>query len=369
MNKLIAIMILLIVIAMSVVIITSENANVPVKYDKPISVEKINNTTFIDYSNYYVEEKVINGVNEIWFVKNTSYNQTDAIYGAIPSGDNFTVNITFNGNGNVSKGYITPCQAMVGYIQGVSDSGSFKFNAYVYLDYGVVNQIGLIDGVSFVDECGYTAYAKFNLTFTNLYYNAKNQLVSLNNSITYLPNSIQYNSNSTLYNYDNKIPSYVSSFNITYYISSFSSTNTKYEITFTAKNNANFTLNVSNSKYINVKSAILFLPDGVYTYNYTINNITNSNILYVDNANVSVVLQVSQYSNNYVLYLYLIITFTGLALVGKYTRGFIISYSLSGLLFLFIGYKEQIEFFTQNTIILIITFLAILFTYKVVMED
>ena len=58
----------------SIQIITSENANVPVKYDKPISVEKINNTTFIDYSNYYVEEKVINGVNEIWFVKNTSYN-------------------------------------------------------------------------------------------------------------------------------------------------------------------------------------------------------------------------------------------------------------------------------------------------------
>ena len=235
MNKLIAIMILLIVIAMSVVIITSENANVPVKYDKPISIEKINNTTFIDYSNYYVEEKLINGINEIWFVKNTSYNQTDVIYGAIPSGDNFTVNITFNGNGNVSKGYITPCQAMVGYIQGISDSGSFKFNAYVYLDYGVVNQIGLIDGVSFVDECGYTAYAKFNLTFTNLYYNAKNQLVSLNDSITYLPNTIQYNSNSTLYNYDYKIPSYVSSYNITYYISSFSSTNAKYEITFTAK--------------------------------------------------------------------------------------------------------------------------------------
>ena len=51
MNKLIAIMILLIVIAMSVVIITSENANVPVKYDKPLAIEKVNNTTFIDYSN------------------------------------------------------------------------------------------------------------------------------------------------------------------------------------------------------------------------------------------------------------------------------------------------------------------------------
>ena len=73
MNKLIAIMILLIVIAMSVVIITSENANVPVKYDKPLAIEKVNNTTFIDYSNYYVEEKVINGVNEIWFAKNSSY--------------------------------------------------------------------------------------------------------------------------------------------------------------------------------------------------------------------------------------------------------------------------------------------------------
>jgi hypothetical protein len=358
MNKLIAIMILLIVIAMSVVIITSENVNIPVKYDKPLSIEKINNTTFIDYSNYYVEEKVINGVNEIRFIKNTFGNTTNDIYGSIPSGDNYTVNITFNGNGNVSRGYKTPCQAMVGYIQGFSNSGSLKFNAYIYLDYGVYNLI-----------CGYTTYAKFNLTFTNLYYNANYQLTSFNDSITYLPNSIQYNSNSTLYNYNSQIQSYVSSYNITYFISSFSSTNAKYEINFSAKNNAIFSLNISNLKYINVKTAILFLPDGVYTYNYTINNITNSNILYVDNANVSVVLQVSQYSNNYVLYLYLIITFTGLALVGKYTRGFIISYSLSGLLFLFIGYKEQIEFFTQNTIILIITFLAILFTYKVVMED
>ena len=84
-------------------------------------------------------------------------------------------------------------------IQGISDSGSFKFNAYVYLDYGVVNQIGLINGVSFVDECGYTAYAKFNLTFTNQYYNLNDSLTSLNGSITYSPTAISYNSNNTEY--------------------------------------------------------------------------------------------------------------------------------------------------------------------------
>ena len=114
---------------------------------------------------------------------------------------------------------------------------------------------------------------------------------------------------------------------------------------------------------------MLELPDGIYAYNFTIGNKTSQGILYVNNKDTNTILAISTYSNNYVLYLYLGIVFLSLALIGRFTRGFVVSYTLSGLLFVFIGYKEHIEFFTQNLIILIITFLALLFTYKVVMEE
>jgi len=58
MNKLIAILILLIVIATSVVIITSQQANSVPKYEYPVSISKMNNTTIIHYSKYNIEEKI-----------------------------------------------------------------------------------------------------------------------------------------------------------------------------------------------------------------------------------------------------------------------------------------------------------------------
>ncbi len=183
------------------------------------------------------------------------------------------------------------------------------------------------------------------------------------------PAEITYNSNNTAYVYNSSIPSYESFYDVSYYYSNSTITQPIYANTFAASGNVSFSLNIDNQSFINVHSVLLELPAGIYAYNFTINNKTSTGILYVNNQDTNTILAISLYSNNYVLYLYLGIVFLSLALIGKYTRGFVVSYTLSGLLFVFIGYKEHIEFFTQNLIILIITFLALLFTYKVVMEE
>ena len=189
-----------------------------------------------------------------------------------------------------------------------------------------------------------------------------------NNTFTYNPAEITYNSNNTAYVYNSSIPSYESFYDVSYYYSNSTITQPIYANTFSASGNVSFSLNIDNQSFTNVHSVLLELPDGIYAYNFTIGNKTSQGILYVNNKDTNTILAISTYSNNYVLYLYLGIVFLSLSLIGKYTRGFVVSYTLSGLLFVFIGYKEHIEFFTQNLIILIITFLALLFTYKVVME-
>ena len=64
MNKIFAFIILLLVITVSVVIITSENANainnIP---NTPISVSKENNTSILTYPKYSVVEQIINNTN------------------------------------------------------------------------------------------------------------------------------------------------------------------------------------------------------------------------------------------------------------------------------------------------------------------
>ena len=366
MNKIFAFIILLLVITVSVVIITSENANaihnVP---NTPISVSKENNTSILIYPKYSVVEQIINNTNYIYFVNNSRGIQPDLTVGSVPSGDNYSVSINISGNG----GDTYPFTQMAAYINGFSDGGTFKFNGYILLDYHIQNIIGLINThITFAALCGYYAYASFNLSFTNQYY-YQNALKSTNNTFTYNPAEITYNSNNTAYVYNSSIPSYESFYDVSYYYSNSTISQPIYANTFAASGNVSFSLNIDNQSFINVHSVLLELPEGIYAYNFTINNKTSTGILYVNNQDTNTILAISLYSNNYVLYLYLGIVFLSLALIGRYTRGFVVSYTLSGLLFVFIGYKEHIEFFTQNLIILIITFLALLFTYKVVMEE
>lgn len=367
MNKLIAILILLIVIATSVVIITSQQANSVPKYEFPVSINRINNTTIIHYPKYNIEEQIVNGVNYIYFVNDSSSNITpDITTGSVPTGDNFTVELTFNGNFNNTSNN----NFMVAYIQGFSDAGKFNFNGYISLDYAITNIIGILPDTSvFYAECGNTAYASFNLTFTNQYYNLNDSLTSLNGSITYSPTAISYNSNNTEYSISTSSPkTYITNYSISYYYSNIGISSVIYSNVFTSNNNT-FSLFINNEQFINVKSVVILLPNGVYAYNYSIGNKSSQGLLYVNGKDTDTVLSITSFSNATILFLYLGIVFISLILIGKYTRGFVITYSLSGILFLFIGYKEQIEFFNQDLILIIITFLALLFTYKVVIED
>lgn len=376
MNKLYPVILLFIVITISVIVITNEQASYKPEHNVALNIVSSNNTIFISYPSYTIEEKMINGSNYIFFVNNPILsNQPAVLSGQVPQNSNFTLVLNFTGNANFTcKPDANPYKYMIAYISGYTGSGQHSLNGCILLNLNTSNIIGrgcyaLSSQLSSYIE----AYAQINITFTNQYYNIWKPYgaygeTPLNKSIAYQPNAIYYNSNTTLYTYNATYNNYITYYSISYYVSQFDTSSPVYANYFTA-NNLTFSLYINGETFKDVSSALVELPNGIYPYNYTIGNYTGNGFLTVNGKSVNIILAQHFYTNNYVLYLYLIIVFVSLILISKYTKGFIISYSLSGLLFLFIGYKENIEFFTPNLVILIITFLAILFTYKVVMTE
>ena len=142
-----------------------------------------------------------------------------------------------------------------------------------------------------------------------------------------------------------------------------------YKVTFSGINK--FSININNNTFSTNKGNItLYLPNGSYSYNISyLNQSFSSNFLIAgNNVNIDISLTVFLSSPSLDFFTYLILIFIMLITILHFTRGSMIFLSFSSFLFIYIGYKLNIAFFTINLILLFILIFSALISYKVFLE-
>ena len=157
-----------------------------------------------------------------------------------------------------------------------------------------------------------------------------------------------------------------------YYIYNGSSFNKAYYLNITDSGQS-FSIQINGITYPFATSQSLLLENGTYNYSYSLNtnNITYNHrgVIVIDGKNVALNLAFGQlplFSIQNYLYIFLILL--SMLLFGRFLRGYLIGYSVIGIMFLYIGYKAGLQYFGIDTIIYIVLLLAGIITYKLVLE-
>ncbi len=144
-----------------------------------------------------------------------------------------------------------------------------------------------------------------------------------------------------------------------------------YYVTFI--DNQSFTLKFENQTYSSENDKLtLLMFDGSYNYSFSTNgvNYTKANIVISGfNLTVNLIYVTGLFSGIYAFYVYIGVMLLGMGMILTGTKGFFTSYVLSGLIFMFIGYKLDIEYFNLTLIVSIITIIAGIIAYKFVLES
>jgi hypothetical protein len=263
---------------------------------------------------------------------------------------------------------------------GVSNSSDFVFSVngyYIQSGYNVFNQTFVMPYSPILPDTLLVEFADTNIISANLNismenYYATNVITGLSFAQTLLPftntviiNPILYTYNSATYktgsNFD--VPNYV------YYANmySYNTNNIYYTVHFIG--NTNFALKYNNQNFSSISDSLtLLLQNGSYTFvvyqgnstfSFTQTILGNStvNVDYYKNATVKLQSAV-----------YIGLTLIMIIAIMRMSGNLFIIYGISSLFFILIGFELNLQYFGISLIMTIITLIAGLFVYKVILE-
>ena len=221
--------------------------------------------------------------------------------------------------------------------------------------------------IFYVSEFSNSSAIRFHF---NLNYLLNNKTITVYTNNLTMPNNDQYITlqglpygNVTSLNDTNPVISQELIFNLFYPIKN------TYTLKFTGYNSFSVSiigLNITtNSGNISIN-----LINGTYSYTiYVLNKSYSSNItINGNNIIINVGLSVFLGSPTLDFFTYLILIFIMLITILHFTRGSMIFLSFSSFLFIYIGYKLSIAFFTINLILFFVLIFSALLSYKVFLE-
>jgi hypothetical protein len=374
-KKLLVILLFFITISVSVIILDTAHANIITSdLNRPNfnlnGTQKLNNNELLTQkvagNKTYNDISFINNIhtntttpaitiNTVCYITRVDFNFTGNISGAMRNPNNYQGNYIINVN-------FTVCNETAYFQSSVADCNRISTYVFNFSYYKNVSSPKL--SISFTQFYTFTSCLShiynFNSTilFTPNTFNIP--VVNINNPGCFVP---------TCGNDTSGIWTYVSDYNQNVAVfNSHTILNSK-EYLLELTNTSKFNITVNNVKYDHPSHIYIALYNGSYSINYSNSTINNSFTISILGQNIIVNMSNIINTNiNIILLVYLSFVILAFMFFSKYFYSAFVVYVLYGILFTFIGFKLQIEFFNTGLILVIITLLMGIFAYKVVME-
>jgi hypothetical protein len=364
MNKAVSIVItLMIILSIGMVILSASSSN----SNNSLNTIYYHNSQEIygkyNHTYYYIQFLKNNTVNEY---SNTPFN----IYsGNQPMDRLYFVlnNYTFSGNLQLLKKYINTSTESL--YTTFNWSGKYWSSNNATEDVYLNQQMPMY--MSFIGISSIEIYGTFSAVYENGTFSLYNTQLYNNKTFGYssYPINVLFSPIQEQFTFLNKGNTSFSN-NVIYYNigSSYNQIGNLYPVTF--QSNTSFSLYIDNLTFSNVKNITVYLGNGTYGFNYTVgsNSYRYTGIISIYGKGLIYNISGFHFQPIYNFYIFIVIILSTLLLIGRYTKGFMISYVVSGILFIFVGYSLGIEYFTKDLIVYVIVTLGAIFTYKVVMK-
>ena len=251
-------------------------------------------------------------------------------------------------NGNTSSNYY--------YLDnGASGTNKAYINGY-YMDllefpvsqWTNSSQVIINFNLNYIENTNAAKYYVNNLTMTNNFQNIVLQGLPYGNVNSNL-------SSSTL--------------SATYIFNLFYGIKNEFKLTFSGYND--FSVNINNQTFTTTVGNIsIEEKNGTYPYTIIYGSKTFSSNVTIAGKNVNIDIAISIFLSSPTLdfFTYLIVIFIMLITILHFTRGSMIFLSFSSFLFIYIGYKLSIAYFTINLILFFVLIFSALLSYKVFLE-
>lgn len=388
-EKVFAVIIILLFMTSALVIFSSESANAP----QPLSIiqkEHITNDSLYYHTSNYTVNETFNSTHTNTKIYIGNYNNVTAdnfkpaqTFTTDTSSNTTSEPLTyfdFEGNDSIIYSKLKALDFLVVNIQGTAliQNGSAVTLNYagisVYLNpevYGFeVNSLTF-----YYTEPNGTANSNIydinvNLTPSNTFYNDSSfTFVTSPYLIAFSPYQYTYSSSADYLGFNNYlIPTYI----FTYTIYNYSPTTHIYKVTFNS--NTNFHMDINGTNYTSAgNQLIVYYPSGSYSYSSWTTNYSNrtygSFTIVNKNLTIQLVLLSTQIVQSVQLGIFLIAGGTLLFFVINRIRGFLAGTAILSLLYVFIGYKLNIEYFNTNMILYIAMVLSAGIVYLFILRS
>jgi len=380
--KVFAILIFMIVMAGSILIISSENANT--QPAKPYyEAQYVKNGLLIDnYSAYSVVEHYNSTGTKTNIYINTSYGtksnskisptiQPDLTLNGIIFCTELNISYNLSSINNLP---LLQINGSTNYVEnGITYFTNLNFYVFGVYSYGNEHYTSIFDVQHYNNLSGASRLfnTKLTISTTNLVYNqSTSEYMQSPYSIVYTPISYLYNSNDFANGSNYNVPTYVFE---GYYNNNVPFSTSTYIVQFNYS--VPFNLEIDNISITAVSNEYrLALPNGTYTYALWTTNKSNATIgsvtVYGKNVfvNVSNIITLN-YTELVQLGLYTISMTALLFYIIRISRGSLIPFSLTSILYVYVGYIYNIKFFDINMIMYLLTFVVGLFVYNLILKE
>ena len=392
-KKIIVLFIFAVTIFSSILLIdTAHNNNINIKSIPKLNYDLKGNTIYNNSTNIYSSYNINTSTITMIISNNSNVNPDTAItisetafFGFVNYSNNFYIlkNLINYTNSNGDTLYIIGT-----YTINIFNSSNVLLYKTTNINYFPTKNISLIS----IDIVLYSnLVSNLNGTTIQVVFNLTNDYVInpyLANAyqfpkyIIYNPTPYVFNFNYSVGNfsyvllksgdYEQESTGQIAHTNIIATILNFKLVSGEYILTFT--NASNFIITYNNQKYIINSNNYIFplgFNNGTYTFYLTniTNNVTTNVVVNVHGTDLIINLNSIIYNNitaDFLVYFAFIIL--SLMFFSKYATRSIFLYSVSFVIFMFMGYKLNIEFFNQELFAILITLLAGLFAYKIINE-
>lgn len=267
---------------------------------------------------------------------------------------------------------------------GVSNTSDFIFSIngyYIQNGYNLFNQTFVMPYSPILPDILLIAFADTNIISANLnismenYYASNNitgstfaqTIYPFNNLVVINPFTYTYNSATYKTGSDFNAPNYVFYANMFNY----NVANKYYTITFT--DYTSFNLLIEGNNYTSTNNQVIVsLPNGSYSYSFYINGnystlLSDSFSVYGTPRTINLAYGHSTLLNLQAL-VYIALSMILLVSIIRMSGNLFSVYGISSLFFMYIGYELHIQYFGTTLIMTVITLIAGLFVYKVILE-
>lgn len=353
MNKYIIIFFIISIVCMSSLIeisTSSSNVNIPSLH---ISYE--NNTTIEGYGKgvHWIEH-ITNTGTFTQFISNSTNNIINSVSPYTTYVNDAFINFTTQNAPALFYSYHTFIEVIV---NGTYDNT--PINTVIPLS--IISRANETEAYNGYELGDVSASITFSFT-NNIYFNNNHTTIYSPYEEIFTPASVNFQTNTTS---DNGNENFIVS---DIFLNSIPSN--EYVLTFTASQE--FSLIINGATYPYTHKLTILVHEGIYNFSYYLGSSSTIKLSGSINVNNNTSVNLTTYFPyelpSISVYVYIAIVIIAMIGILRYTLSYIVIDSFIGIIFVYIGYIENLQYFTLHLFIYIITILSALFVYKVVMD-